>query len=250
MPIFISLFQVLNDPQKHVPTDSAFYRDMCSGANCATQSMPFLGMDLSLSAGSSQHSSFVDALPYWILIAAVAVTTFLQQRQTMRRNPGANPQAQMIGRIMPVIFAFISINLPAGVVLYFFVSNLWQMGQQELIIRRMDKEPAPAAGGKGGAIDAKSTEASTGGGGLLARLTRAVNPAAAEPGEAPAGDGGANGAKGTGPKGGGKGSGSSAKQGGGGGGAGSKAANGRASGGGSGKGGQPARRRSNKKRRR
>jgi YidC/Oxa1 family membrane protein insertase len=268
MPIFIALFQVLNDPEKHVPTDSAFFRDMCSGADCASQSMPFLGMDLSLSAGSGQHGSFVDALPYWILIAAVAITAYLQQRQTMRRNPGANAQAQMIGRIMPVVFAFISINLPAGVVLYFLVSNLWQMGQQELIIRRMDQEPAPAAGGKAGAIDAKSTDAkegvkgtaaSTGGGGLFARLTRAVGagPAPTEGEAARAGADDGNGArssggaasspgsKGAGSQGGAaKATGSAAGRSGGG----AKAGNGRS--GGSGKSGQSSRRRSNKKRRR
>jgi len=180
MPIFISLFRVLNDPQRYVPHDSAFYRELCSGVNCSTKaatvSMPFLGMDLALAAGDN-HGSFVAALPYWLLIAAVALTTFFQQRQTMRNNPNANPQAQMIGRIMPVVFAFISINLPAGVVLYFFVSNLWQIGQQELIIRRMNAEPISAKS-TGGAIDAKSTEAATGARGLLERLTgprRAVN---------------------------------------------------------------------------
>jgi YidC/Oxa1 family membrane protein insertase len=44
------------------------------------------------------------------------------------------------------MFAFISFNLPSGVVVYFLVSNLWQIGQQALIFRTM---PAPVMGSGG-----------------------------------------------------------------------------------------------------
>jgi YidC/Oxa1 family membrane protein insertase len=179
MPIFISLFRVLHDPEKYTPVTSAFHQNMCvgPGGSCKVVEMPFFGMDLSLSAGSP-HGSFASALPYWILVGLVVVTAYLQQRQTMKNNPGgANPQAQIIGKVMPLVFAFISINLPAGVVLYFFVSNLWQMGQQELIIRKMDAG-APVGAGAKKVVDAKSTEASSGGGGFLARFTK---PAIASP---------------------------------------------------------------------
>jgi YidC/Oxa1 family membrane protein insertase len=179
MPIFIALFRVLHDPEKYTPVDSAFHQNMCvgPGGSCKVVEMPFFGMDLSLSAGSP-HGSFAAALPYWILVGLVVVTAYLQQRQTMKNNPGgANPQAQIIGKVMPLVFAFISINLPAGVVLYFFVSNHWQMGQQELIIRKMDAG-APVGAGAKKVVDAKSTEASAGGGGFLARFTK---PAIAGP---------------------------------------------------------------------
>lgn len=179
MPIFIALFRVLHDPEDYTPVASAFHQNMCvgPGGSCKVVEMPFFGMDLSLSAGSP-HGSFATALPYWILVGLVVVTAYLQQRQTMKNNPGAaNPQAQIIGKVLPLVFAFISINLPAGVVLYFFVSNLWQMGQQEVIIRKMDAG-APVGGGAKKAVDAKSTEASAGGGGFLSRFTK---PAIASP---------------------------------------------------------------------
>ena len=166
MPIFISLFRVLHDPQKYVPKDSTFYEHMCRTASCKVPQMDFFGMNLSSSAGG-HHSSFAAALPYWLLVGGVVVTAYLQQRQTMKNSPGAqNQQAQIIGKVMPLVFAFISINLPAGVVLYFFVSNLWQMGQQELIIRKMDA--APAGVGSKAVVDAKSTEAAASGGFLVA----------------------------------------------------------------------------------
>jgi membrane protein insertase Oxa1/YidC/SpoIIIJ len=60
------------------------------------------------------------------------------------RNPQAaqNPQAQMMGKIFPLMFGLISYSIQAGVVVYFAVSNLWQIGQQYLIFR----DPAMAAG--------------------------------------------------------------------------------------------------------
>src|SRR5262249_59932803 len=45
---------------------------------------------------------------------------------------------------------------PAGLVLYFLVSNLWRLGQQELIIRKIAPRDDLR---KGGAIDAKSSPA-------------------------------------------------------------------------------------------
>jgi YidC/Oxa1 family membrane protein insertase len=170
MPIFISLFRVLHDPQKYVPKGSQFYANMCQTAACKAPKMDFFGMNLSDSAGG-HHSSLAAALPYWLLVGGVVVTAYLQQRQTMKNSPGGqNQQAQIIGKVMPLVFAFISINLPAGVVLYFFVSNLWQMGQQELILRKMDSSPAGV--GSKPVVDAKSTEATAGSGGFLSRFTR------------------------------------------------------------------------------
>ena len=39
----------------------------------------------------------------------------------------------MITRIMPIFFGFISLTFPAGLVVYFVVSDLWQIGQQAII---------------------------------------------------------------------------------------------------------------------
>jgi YidC/Oxa1 family membrane protein insertase len=145
-------------------------------------SLDFFGMNLTQSA-SSAPSGFLNALPYFVLVFLVVITAFLQQRQTMRNQTQVNPQMQIIGKVMPIIFGFISINIPAGVVLYFFTSNLWQIGQQEVVFRTIGTAAGPPSkkgdkggggkgpdkgggGGKGApAIEAKSSEAepSTGG---------------------------------------------------------------------------------------
>jgi hypothetical protein len=124
----------------------------------------------------------------------------------MRNQTQVNPQMQIIGKVMPVVFGFISINIPAGVVLYFFTSNLWQIGQQEVVFRTIGtaagpppkkgdkgggKGPPESGGGKGApAIDVKSSEApppaSTGG---VKGLFRSLSPSSAAADEAPSGNG-------------------------------------------------------------
>ena len=107
------------------------------------------GIDLSQSATQALRDSFGKSIPYLILIAGVVITSYVQQKQVAGRTPSGatqmNPQQQMLLRIMPVFFAFISLNLPAALVVYFFVSNLYRVAQQDFISRRIYK-PAQASG--------------------------------------------------------------------------------------------------------
>jgi YidC/Oxa1 family membrane protein insertase len=138
MPIFIALFSVLRSPVKHIPAESKLFEAFCGAAQvseCKPKGLRFLGMDLSLSPSQASGSVF-DVVPYYVLIALVVVTGYLQYRQTQSRqdpNSPVNQQAAIIGKVFPVMFAFISFSLPAGVVLYFLVSNAWQIGQQAVI---------------------------------------------------------------------------------------------------------------------
>lgn len=144
-PIFIALFNILRNPFAHIPEGSSLFKAFCGGLSadsCNPIGLEFLGVDLSLSA-QDPHGSFAATLPYLFLVILVGLSGYVQSRQSMRYQTQANPQTQMIGRLMPVIFMFISLSLPAGVVLYFLVSNVWQLGQQEIIFRREGREPGP-----------------------------------------------------------------------------------------------------------
>lgn len=162
-PIFIALFQVLRNPHKHIPSGSDLFGAFCPGVDTAqacanTRGLPkglsFLSMDLSRGANAG-HSSFLDALPFFVLIALVIASGYFQSRQMTRLQKGrATPQSQMMTRIFPAFFGVISYTLPAGVVLYFLVSNLWQIGQQAMVFGR-ETEPVTASSRKGGAKDAK-----------------------------------------------------------------------------------------------
>ena len=107
---------------------------MYQNLSVSTQ-MDAFGMDLSESASKALQQGLLHALPFLMLIAIVAVTGFIQQRQIQGRNPNAqvNPQQQMIMKIMPIFLPVISFGLPAGLVLYFAVSNIYRICQQAFI---------------------------------------------------------------------------------------------------------------------
>ena len=123
---------------KHLDTSSRLFKDLSH-----TGQMRSLGMNLADSATKAVGHGFSTALPFIVLVLGVTATSFYQQRQIAGRNPAAaqaNPQQQMLMKIMPLFFAFISLTLPAGIVVYFFVSNLFRIGQQALITRTMYSE--------------------------------------------------------------------------------------------------------------
>jgi YidC/Oxa1 family membrane protein insertase len=47
--------------------------------------------------------------------------------------------------ILPVVFGVGGINFPIGVLIYWTTTNLWTMGQQFFVIRRMPTPGSPAA---------------------------------------------------------------------------------------------------------
>jgi YidC/Oxa1 family membrane protein insertase len=124
----------LNDFRpKYISTDSQLYQDL-SGTN----RMKSWGLDMAESASKALTDSIGHALPYLLLIVGVLVTGIIQQRQIAGRNTSAqiNPQQQMIMKLMPIFLPVFSFAMPAGLVVYFIVSNLWRIGQQAFITRK------------------------------------------------------------------------------------------------------------------
>jgi YidC/Oxa1 family membrane protein insertase len=84
-----------------------------------------------------------------VLIVLMSATTFLTQKQLMSKNMPASAmegpfaqQQKILLYVFPVIFAVTGVNFPIGVLLYWFTTNLWSMGQQFYVIHRM---PAPGS---------------------------------------------------------------------------------------------------------
>jgi YidC/Oxa1 family membrane protein insertase len=124
----------LNDFRpKYISHDSQLYQDL-SGTN----RMKSWGIDMAESASKALTHSIGHAVPYLLLIVAVLVTGIVQQRQIAGRNTAAqiNPQQQMIMKLMPIFLPVFSFAMPAGLVVYFIVSNLWRVGQQAFITRK------------------------------------------------------------------------------------------------------------------
>lgn len=129
---------------KHIPENSQLAKDLRKTPG----QMEWLGMDLAKRPSQGQGAELVGL---YLLVALTVVTGYYQQRQMTARTPASaqNQQMQMMGRIFPLFFGFIALQVPAGVVLYFVVSNLWQIGQQAIIFRQQDAADAKAKGGGG-----------------------------------------------------------------------------------------------------
>lgn len=112
--------------------------DLYQSLSQATE-MRWLGMDLAASPQRALSESIVSFIPYALLILVVAVTGFVQQRQIQGRVPKGqvNSQQQMIMKFLPIMLPIFSFTLPGGLVLYFAVSNLYRVGQQWFISRRI-----------------------------------------------------------------------------------------------------------------
>jgi YidC/Oxa1 family membrane protein insertase len=65
--------------------------------------------------------------PYFVIPVLMAVTMFWQTRITPTT---ADPAQQRIMMLMPLMFTFFFLWAPSGLVIYWFVSNLWAIGQQ------------------------------------------------------------------------------------------------------------------------
>lgn len=73
--------------------------------------------------------------PYYVLPVLSALTTYFQMVMT---SADASQKSMMY--IMPAFIGYISINFPAGLVIYWVVSNLFSMGQQYIISQRMNPQ--------------------------------------------------------------------------------------------------------------
>ncbi|OBX06688.1 membrane protein insertase [Gallibacterium salpingitidis] len=75
--------------------------------------------------------------PYYILPLLMGASMFLLQK--MSPTPVADPMQQKVMTFMPVMFTFFFLWFPSGLVLYWLVSNLITIVQQQLIYRGLEK---------------------------------------------------------------------------------------------------------------
>ena len=83
------------------------------------------------------NQRFPDMIPYILLLGIMVGSTFFQTWQMQRASPkdSQSSQQQAITRVMPLMFAFFGLQFPAGLVLYWTVSNGLQVAQQTYLLR-------------------------------------------------------------------------------------------------------------------
>ncbi|GAC1451922.1 MAG: hypothetical protein NVS2B15_01510 [Pseudarthrobacter sp.] len=152
MPFFFALFQVLSGITAARQTGAGI------GAMSHEQVVQFdessiFGAPLS---ASLLHGGGGDQVVVWVLsivmILAMTASQFITQKQIMAKNMSeeamASPfmrQQKMMLYILPLVFGVGGINFPIGVLIYWTTTNLWTMGQQFFVIRRMPTPGSPAA---------------------------------------------------------------------------------------------------------
>jgi YidC/Oxa1 family membrane protein insertase len=111
MPVFIAMYQVINEFAKAPPPGG----------------MPFLGLaQLTDPARSSVGG--------WLLIAAMTAAQLLTTRQL---NPGTTDQQRRLQMLMPILFIFLFMGFPAALVLYWATQSIYQLIQQMIMTRGM-----------------------------------------------------------------------------------------------------------------
>jgi len=96
-----------------------------------------------------------------IMVVLMGATTFWTQRQMIARSGTTDPQQVMIQKlllyVLPLSFAVSGAFFPIGVLLYWLTTNVWSMGQQAYVIKRMPPVVfTPTTGGPKGLPDAKT----------------------------------------------------------------------------------------------
>jgi YidC/Oxa1 family membrane protein insertase len=82
-------------------------------------------------------SAGLTRVPYYVFVVLMFGTTYFQQRQMQKASPpgASSSQQQALLRIMPIMFGVFGFFFPAGLVVYWTTSNLWQIGQQYFMLR-------------------------------------------------------------------------------------------------------------------
>lgn len=116
LPIMIALFQVL----------------LTLAQEGKSQRFLFFIGDLSLSPGAPALAKLgaAAAIPYYVLIALMVATTYIPAKMM-----STDPQQDRMMIFMSLFMVYLGWQLPAGVVLYLLVTNVWTIAQQYVALR-------------------------------------------------------------------------------------------------------------------
>jgi YidC/Oxa1 family membrane protein insertase len=89
--------------------------------------------------------NLADYDPTYILPILMGVSMFIQQKMTPVMG---DPRQAKIMLMMPIVFTFMFLNLPSGLVLYWTLSNVLQIGQQYYMDRGAKPAKVPARAAK------------------------------------------------------------------------------------------------------
>jgi YidC/Oxa1 family membrane protein insertase len=202
IPIFLSLFHVLRRLAPGAPGLYGWSDELTDEAARA----PFFGAPISSSffmSGAKEEAILDITNGYgqirvvaFVLILIMSFTTFFTQKQIMRRSGPVEGQAAMVQKmllyVMPIGLFVSGFLFPIGVLLYWFTNNLWTLGQQFFILRKMPPPGSDAAKAKAAAdkpaVDPKTLAPRPGAKPVRPKSGRTAAPESTVDGGNPTGD--------------------------------------------------------------
>jgi YidC/Oxa1 family membrane protein insertase len=149
MPIFISLFFVLNEAQHNKQGVGLLSQELAT----SFANSEIFGAPLSATffiPGENADNPLAVQIIAGVMIVLMTASQFITQKQIISKNQTPanlqNSQYMQTQKIMlwlfPIMFAISGVSFPLGVMTYWLVSNFWTMGQQYVVIKNM---PTPGS---------------------------------------------------------------------------------------------------------
>ncbi|MGY1690133.1 membrane protein insertase YidC [Geodermatophilus sp. SYSU D01105] len=203
IPVFLSLFHVLRRLAPGAPglyswddtlTDQAASADLFGAPISSSFTMSGAKAEAILALpGVGQLNIRVVA---FVLIVIMCTTTYVTQKQTMKRSGPVEGQAATVQKLllygMPISLFVTGFFFPIGVLLYWMTNNLWTLGQQFFILRKLPPPGSDAAKAKAAAdkpaIDPKALAPKPGAKPVRPKPGRPASPASTVDPANPTGD--------------------------------------------------------------
>ncbi|TPW77808.1 membrane protein insertase YidC [Schumannella soli] len=152
MPIFFSLFSVLNEARNDKAGVGLLTREL-SDQFYNAELFPGAGLKFSIQS-ALEHNPVLwpVVILAGLMVIAMTASQFVTQLQIMAKNQSPEMkespmfrQQRILLYILPLVFAFSGFAFPIGVMFYWLTSNVWTMIQQFLVIRNMPTPGSEAA---------------------------------------------------------------------------------------------------------
>ena len=160
IPIFLSLFHVL---RRLAPGAQGLYGWSDALTDQAARAELFgAPISASFNMTGAKEAAILEIATYAqirtvaaVLIVIMCATTFMTQKQIMKRSGPVEGQAATVQRLMlygmPLSLLVSGFIFPIGVLLYWVTNNAWTFGQQFFILRKMPPPGSDAAKAKAAA---------------------------------------------------------------------------------------------------
>src|SRR5690349_9430268 len=190
LPVFISLFYMLREDLRI---------NICPQTQLAYQASHHVSAAHTVPCGPNNGANFLfisditnKATGLTLLVLIVLYVGTQLASSLMMASPTMDKTQRQIMTFMPLVFVFVIINFPAGLLVYWITTNTWTMGQQ-YFIKRAIGPPVPATtgtagsdggGGGGGGPNGDSGPNGSGSGGIGSLLRGGRAKQADEPEDA------------------------------------------------------------------